>query len=51
MTGLGPTLPDGHTHAVHWDAERLDAEFEILRANAPDVLPELNALVQVVQIC
>ncbi|MEZ5167527.1 MAG: LLM class flavin-dependent oxidoreductase, partial [Acidimicrobiales bacterium] len=28
LTGLGATLPDGHTHAVDWSAQRLDRQIQ-----------------------
>jgi len=50
LTMLGRTLEDGHNHEVRWEAERLDTTVAHIRANAGGRDPELNALVQVVQI-
>jgi probable F420-dependent oxidoreductase len=47
---LGRTLPDGHRHEVRWEADRLDRTVAHIRASAPERPPELNALVQVVQV-
>ena len=49
---LGRTLPDGQSHEVRWQADRLDATVGHIRAcevGRPQPL-ELNALVQVVQV-
>lgn len=52
LQGLGRTLPDGHSHTVKWDPERLTTQVEQVRAGAGDRFAdiELNALVQVVEI-
>ncbi len=52
LQGLGRTLEDGHRHEVSWTAGHLDRQLEQLMAdvNEPAASPELNALVQVVDI-
>ncbi len=51
-TMLGRTLDDGQHHEVRWEAERLDATMEFVRAAAGDRRPklELHALVQAVVV-
>jgi probable F420-dependent oxidoreductase len=49
LSGLGRTLPDGHTHTVSWSAQRVDAQITLVRDGAEAVglaLPPLEALVQ-----
>ena len=52
LQGLGRTREDGDSHEVKWSTERLDEQFEQVRAGAgarfADI--EFNAMVQVVQI-
>lgn len=52
LTMLGRTLEDGQRHEVRWQADRIDATVDLIRAEAGDRWPqlELNALVQVVEI-
>jgi probable F420-dependent oxidoreductase len=50
LMGLGRTLPDGLRHEVRWQPERLTATVDHIRANAGEREPELNALVQVVEV-
>jgi len=52
LAGLGRTLPDGHRHEVRWSTAALEADLAIVRAAADErwEAPELNALVQVVQL-
>jgi probable F420-dependent oxidoreductase len=50
LTMLGRTLEDGQHHEMRWEAARLDATIEHIRAAAGDRWPEveLHALVQAV---
>ena len=50
LTMLGRTLEDGQHHEMRWEAARLDATIEHIRAAAGDGSPqvELHALVQAV---
>jgi probable F420-dependent oxidoreductase len=50
LTMLGRTLEDGQHHEVRWEAERLDATIDHIRAASGDREPpaELHALVQAV---
>ena len=54
LQGLGRTLEDGHRHTVNWSAEHLDQQVAAVAAGAAaenrDALPELNALVQVLEV-
>ena len=43
---LGKTLPDGHSHEVRWQADRLDSTVAHIREHAGGRPLELNALVQ-----
>ncbi|MEI8239064.1 MAG: TIGR03621 family F420-dependent LLM class oxidoreductase [Actinomycetota bacterium] len=49
---LGRTLADGKRHEVRWQADRLDATVShiVASSTARSTPPELNALVQVVQV-
>jgi hypothetical protein len=49
LTGLGRTLADGHSHAVSWSAEQVDAHVGHVHRGAETVdaaAPVLKALVQ-----
>jgi len=51
LSGLGRTLPDGHSHTVSWSQARIDATIAAVRSGAQAAghdLPPLEALVQVV---
>ena len=52
LTMLGRTLEDGHHHEVRWSPGALDDVVAHIRRSAPAGAPgpELNALVQVVQV-
>jgi probable F420-dependent oxidoreductase len=54
LTMLGRTLPDGQSHEVRWEADRLDGVVagivEAARAAGRARSPELNVLVQVVKV-
>ena len=52
LTMLGRTLEDGQHHEMRWEAERLDATIELVRAAAGDrwARLELHALVQAVVV-
>lgn len=52
LSGLGRTLPDGHSHEVRWTPADLDKQLALVRAESLRVgrTPELEALVQVVQL-
>ncbi len=52
LTMLGRTLEDGQHHEMRWEADRLDATMDFVRATAGDRWPELDlhALVQAVVV-
>ena len=52
LNGLSKTLDDGHRHSLNWSPERLDVQVQRVHEGAVgrDQLPELNALVQRVEI-
>ena len=52
LSGLGRTLPDGHSHYVRWAASRLDEQVAVIRDAAGDRWNhlELNVLVQRVEV-
>lgn len=52
LTGLGPTLADGHHHAVQWSDASIDRRVAAVRSEAHDQgrQPVLDALVQHVEI-
>ena len=52
VTGLGKTLPDGHSHEVDWRSDTLDATFEVIRATAASAghSPQTEVLVQHVEL-
>jgi probable F420-dependent oxidoreductase len=52
LSGLGRTLPDGHSHEVRWSSADLDGQLTLVREEAARAGrgPETEALVQVVQI-
>ncbi len=52
LTMLGRTRPDGHSHEVRWEPERLDATVAWVREHAVDrrPRPELHALIQSIVI-
>jgi len=50
LQGLGRTLEDGHRHDVKWTAEHLETQLAQVRAGAGERKPELNALVQVMEV-
>ncbi len=49
LTGLGRTLPDGHSHQVDWTAAAIDERVGLLRATSRRSV-RLGALVQKVEI-
>ncbi len=52
ITGLGRTLPDGHSHAVEWSTSALDCTFGLVESEAQRLgrHPAIEALVQHVEI-
>lgn len=48
LTGMGPTLADGHRHQVRWDAADIERGMKIIRsaASGRNTMPTLDALVQ-----
>lgn len=53
LSGLGRTLPDGHSHTVSWSPTRIEATVAAVRAGASSArrdVPPLEALVQVVTV-
>jgi probable F420-dependent oxidoreductase len=52
ITGLGRTLPDGHTHEAEWSPQALDSRFELIDSEAKRLgrRPDIEALVQYVEI-
>ncbi|MDH2410449.1 LLM class flavin-dependent oxidoreductase [Streptomyces chitinivorans] len=52
LSGLGRTLPDGHSHEVRWRAEDIDRQVELVERGAAGrgSPPAREALVQVVEI-
>ncbi|WP_254666043.1 LLM class flavin-dependent oxidoreductase [Streptomyces sp. WMMB 322] len=52
LSGLGRTLPDGHTHEVRWSAADIDGQVELIEQGASGRAgaPAREALVQVVKI-
>lgn len=54
LQGLGRTLEDGHRHTVNWSAGHLDQQVATVagasRASGRDGGPELNALVQILEV-
>jgi probable F420-dependent oxidoreductase len=52
LTMLGRTLEDGQHHEMRWEAERLDATMDFVRATAGERWPQLefHALVQAVVV-
>lgn len=53
LSGLGRTLPDGHSHTVSWSPTRIEATIAAVRAGAGAAgrdVPPLEALVQVVTL-
>ena len=53
LSGLGRTLPDGHSHTVSWTPARIDATAASVRTGAAAAgrdVPPLEALVQVVAV-
>lgn len=52
LSGLGRTLPDGHSHEVRWRAEDIDRQVELVERGAAGrgIPPAREALVQVVEI-
>lgn len=53
LTGLGRTLPDGHSHIASWSPAQVDTHVGLVRAGATGAgrpTPPLEALVQHVQI-
>jgi hypothetical protein len=53
LSGLGQTLPDGHSHAVSWTPARIEATLAAVCSGADAVgrdVPPLEALVQVVTL-
>lgn len=52
LSGLGRTLPDGHSHDVRWTPADLDRQLALVREESLRAgrSPELEALVQVVQV-
>ncbi|PWK30821.1 LLM class flavin-dependent oxidoreductase [Actinoplanes xinjiangensis] len=52
LSGLGRTLPDGHSHTVRWRPDQVDAQIEQVHAGAAgrQTPPPLEALVQIMEI-
>lgn len=50
ITGLGRTLADGHQHEVDWGPGSVERTLAQVRSAAQDRTPEVEALVQVVEI-
>lgn len=52
LTGLGPTLPDGHFHVPDWSQSSLRARVDLVAASIPPgrPAPRLGALVQRVEV-
>ena len=50
FTGLGRTLPDGHTHAARFQPQVLDEQVALVRTAAAGRPVELNVLVQHVEV-
>lgn len=52
LNGLRKTMPDGHRHSVGFGLDRLQQQVDWVRAGAADrdEVPEINALVQIVEI-
>ncbi|MFD0485418.1 TIGR03621 family F420-dependent LLM class oxidoreductase [Kineococcus sp. GCM10028916] len=53
LSGLGRTLPDGHSHTVSWSPARIEATIAAVRSGADAAgrdVPPLEALVQVVTL-
>ncbi|MEW1960670.1 TIGR03621 family F420-dependent LLM class oxidoreductase [Kineococcus sp. NPDC059986] len=53
LSGLGRTLPDGHSHTVDWSPARIETTVAAVRSGAEAAgrdLPPLEALVQVVTV-
>ena len=52
FSGLGRTLPDGHSHDVRWQRSAIDERVDLVRRAAETAgrTPTLEALVQVVEI-
>lgn len=53
LSGLGATLPDGHSHTTRWSTEQVDAQLARVHAAASAagrlIAPECEALVQFVR--
>ncbi len=52
ITGLGPTLPDGHVHKPLWSPRSIDGRVQLIASATPSSkpAPELSALVQHVAV-
>lgn len=50
LQGLTRVRADGHRHDVDWSLDRLDRQIEQIRSGGGERMPELNALVQIVDI-
>lgn len=50
LTGLGPTLPDGHAHEPLWSTADLDERVDLLRSSTAGRPMELGVLVQHVEV-
>ncbi|WP_405163828.1 TIGR03621 family F420-dependent LLM class oxidoreductase [Nocardia sp. NBC_01499] len=50
LSGLGHTLPDGHSHETRWARDQIDAQIDIARTAAAGRTPSFEALVQHVEI-
>jgi probable F420-dependent oxidoreductase len=52
ISGVGRTLPDGHTHEVRWSERDVDATVALVRSSAAgrEPVPLLDALVQHVEV-
>lgn len=50
LQGLGRTLEDGHSHSVKFDIDHLESQLAVIADAADGVVPELAALVQMLEI-
>jgi probable F420-dependent oxidoreductase len=52
VSGLGNTLPDGHSHDVEWSSTALDRTFDLINSESEKIgrRPDIEALVQYVKI-
>ncbi len=52
LSGLGRTLPDGHTHEARWDAASIDRQVDLIERGAAGraTAPDREALIQLVEV-